>query len=342
MKCARRPQTLAIDDRMERFGGATLYKGSSLEAYESWLPPDCIISDGPYGLGKFPGEPKTPEGLGEWYAAHAAAWYRFAKHGTTLWFWNTELGWAKVHPVLELHGWEYQELVIWDKGLAHVAGNVNSKTIRGLPVVTEVAARYTKRLMLDDAEGRQLSAKEWLRNEWLRSGLPLYQANLATNTANAATRKYLTQCHLWYFPPGEAVVAMARWCEKYGRRTSRPYFSIDGKRPITAREWEELRAPWNHKHGITNVWSSPPVHNGERFKIGSAYLHANQKPLALMRRQIELSTRPGQVIWEPFGGLCSASVAAVELGRLAYAAEVNPDYAVAAAARLGAMVSMSR
>jgi site-specific DNA-methyltransferase (adenine-specific) len=29
------------------------------------------------------------------------------------------------------------------------------------------------------------------------------------------------------------------------------------------------------------------------------------------------------MVWEPFGGLCTASVAAAELGRRAFAAEIN-------------------
>jgi DNA modification methylase len=99
-----------------------------------------------------------------------------------------------------------------------------------------------------------------------------------------------------------------------------------------------LRAKWYHVHGITNVWQEPPVHNGERFKVGSSYLHANQKPLNLMKRQIVATTDVGEVVWEPFGGLCSASVAAVCMGRRSHAAELNPKYFQAAVTRLTAAI----
>lgn len=33
---------------------------------------------------------------------------------------------------------------------------------------------------------------------------------------------------------------------------------------------------------------------------------------------------PGDVLWEPFGGLCTASIAAAEIGRRAFAAEIRP------------------
>jgi hypothetical protein len=323
--------------RLVRLGNASLYNGDALDAYDEWLPPACIISDGPYGLGKFPGEPNSPDGLAEWYAPHAAAWARRAQPFTTLWFWNSEIGWAKSHPALELHGWQYEETIVWDKGIAHVAGNCNSKTIRGVPVVTELAVRYTRKVTLETGDGGQLPIKEWLRAEWQRSGRPMYESNKACGVVNAATRKYLTQCHMWYFPPGYAVVGMSKWCARHGAKTERPYFSLDGKTPPTADTWDRLRAKWTHVHGLTNVWQEPPVHNGERVRVaGSAsrYLHANQKPLTLMERQILASTSPNDVVWEPFGGLCSATVAAVKLGRVAHAAEMNREFFDAAVARV--------
>jgi DNA modification methylase len=53
-----------------------------------------------------------------------------------------------------------------------------------------------------------------------------------------------------------------------------------------------------------------------------------------MERLITAVTEPGDVVWEPFGGLCSASVAAVTLGRRAFAAETDPQFADLAAERL--------
>jgi hypothetical protein len=324
------------DDRTLRLGSVSLFHGDALEAYETWLPPTVIIADGPYGLGKFPGEPVTPDGLAEWYAPHAAAWAKHAQPFTTLWFWNSEIGWAKAHPALELNGWQYEETMIWDKGIAHIAGNVNSRTIRGLPVVTEVAVRYTRKATLPTLDGHQIPFKEWLRYEWQRSGLPLSQSNEACSVKNAATRKYLTQCHLWYFPPGEAVVAMAKWCTRYGAKTARPYFSIDGVNPPTAEKWDRMRAKWTHVHALTNVWNEPPVHGAERVKKphGTGYLHANQKPITLMERQIIASSDPDDVVWEPFGGLMSASVAAIRTGRRAHSAELNGEFFEAASLRI--------
>ncbi|MHA7146468.1 DNA methyltransferase [Arthrobacter sp. TmT3-37] len=328
-------------------GAFTFHSGNSLEAYANWDTPDTIISDGAYGVRGFRGDTVDASGLEDWYRPHVQAWSKHVKPATSLWFWNTEVGWATVHPLLLAHGWEYVELITWDKGLSHIAGNVNGLTIRQMPVVTEVSALYRRRIELPAADGRTLPVKEWLRTEWLRSGLPLNRSNEACGVKNAATRKYLTQDWLWYWPPGSMVELMAKYTRHHGQITSRPYFSLDGETPVTAESWDALRATWNHAHGLTNVWQRPPLHDSERLKgamersaprtykpTRASATHLNQKPLEFMVRQVEATTSQGDVVWEPFGGLASASVAAVSTGRRAFAAEVDIAFQGLACERL--------
>ena len=45
-----------------------------------------------------------------------------------------------------------------------------------------------------------------------------------------------------------------------------------------------------------------------------------------MKLIIEATSDEGDVIWEPFGGLFSASVAAWHCGRRAFAAEIDSTY----------------
>lgn len=187
-------------------GSAHIELVDAATRYSHWPAPTVIVSDGPYGLALFPGDPPTPNGLAAWYAPHIAAWAQYALPETTLWFWNTEIGWATVHPVLALHGWKYRALHVWDKGIGHIAGNVNSKTIRGFPVATEVCAQYVREVRLPTDDGQSLPMQQWLRREWLRSGLPLNKTNEACGVKNAATRKYFTDDHLWYFPPPDIAI----------------------------------------------------------------------------------------------------------------------------------------
>lgn len=314
-----------------------LHHGDVCEVYDAWPEPDLIISDGAYGISGFRGDAKNYAELPQWYEPHLKEWQAKAKRSTSLWFWNTEVGWATIHPLLIASGWEYVQLVVWDKGLAHVAGNSNGETLRQLPVVTEVAALYRRKPVFCDVTGKLCAAQEWLRAEWLRSGLPLSKANEACGVKNAATRKYLTADYMWYWPLGEAVARMACYCEQYGAPSSQPYFSLDGINPITAELWDAQRATWHHKNGMTNVWARPPLASNERFRgrlTSRSAAHLNQKPLDLMINQIAATTDRKQVVWEPFGGLASASVASVMLGRYAYVAEVDENFVSVAKLRL--------
>lgn len=312
---------------------AAIFLGDAMSYYGKWPRPTVILSDGPYGLGSYPGDPPTPDALAEFYAPHVAAWSEYALPSATLWFWNSELGWANTHSLIASGGWEYRSCHIWDKGIGHIAGNCNGQTLRKFPVTTEVCVQYVKQVTFR-VNGHTLSMKQWLRHEWHRSGLPLSMTNEACGVKNAATRKYFTQCHMWYFPPPEAFEAIVQYANKHGKRDGRPYFSLDGKQPITGKQWEGMRAKFNFRNGITNVWQAPAVRGSERLKKNYKCLHMNQKPLKILEMCIEATSDAGDVVWEPFGGLCSATIAAHRLGRRAFAAEVNPQYFELAMKRL--------
>lgn len=296
--------------------------GDSLTHYDSWPAPGCIVSDGAYGVLGFEGDTSDHTGMAEWYEPHVAAWSRKATPQTVLWFWNSEIGWAAVHPVLERAGWRYVNANIWDKGLAHIAGNVNTTRIRRFPVVSEVCVQYVFEARIDG-----LLLKHWLLREWKRTGLPLRQANVACGVADAAVRKYLDQGHLWYWMPKEMFQLLSEYANKNGKAEGRPYFSADGVAPMTGDDWAKTRSSFSCPHGVTNVWQRPPLKGAERIKTrgdSGRAVHLNQKPLDLMSRII--GAVPEGVVWEPFGGLFSASVAARRLGRQSYAAETDSTY----------------
>lgn len=324
-------------------GAVSVHLGLAENFYAGWPAPTCIIADGPYGVSGFPGDAHTPAALAGWYEPHVKAWSGRATPETTLWFWNTEAGWAAVHPVLVANGWEYRCCNIWDKGLGHIAGNANTRTLRKFPVVTEVCVHYVKAAQFK-VGGGALSMQAWLRHEWKRSGLPLRLANAACGTLNAATRKYLTADHLWYYPPPEAFAKLAAYANEHGDPQGRPYFSVDGKSPIPARKWAKLRAKFKCELGVTNVWREPQVSGAERIqgaRSGMRYkfrsLHGSQKPLKFIDRIIRASTDRGDAVWEPFGGLCPGAVVSHLLGRKYHAAEMNSEFYEAAVKRLAAL-----
>lgn len=71
--------------------GIHIYHGDVSRHYAKWPSPTVIISDGPYGLASFPGDPPTVDSLVDFYEPHVKAWSDCALPSATLWFWNSEL-----------------------------------------------------------------------------------------------------------------------------------------------------------------------------------------------------------------------------------------------------------
>lgn len=315
--------TLTTKPEVKRWtdNNITLCLGNSLDHYESWATPNVIVSDGAYGILGFEGDTSSHLDLPHWYEPHIKAWSERATAQTTLWFWNSEIGWAAVHPVLERYGWRYVNANVWNKGKAHIAGNVNTAKIRRFPVVTEMCVQYVFEPRIDG-----LTLQHWLYREWKRTGLPLKKANEACGVVNVATRKYLDQGHLWYYPPPEMFVKLANFANQYGDPSGYPYFSQDGISAMNLEEWEAMRSTFHCPMGVMNVWERNPLKGEERIKTNGKAAHLNQKPLDLMRLIIEASSNTGHVIWEPYGGLFSASLAAKQTGRKAFAGEIDQTY----------------
>ncbi len=315
-------RNIAPETSLWRDDFVSLSFGDSLDYYSKWEQPTVIISDGAYGILGFEGDTSDHLNIPNWYEPHVAQWSKFAQPNTTLWFWNSEIGWAAAHPIIEKHGWRYVGANIWDKGKAHIAGNVNTGRIRQFPVVTEVCIQYVFEPHING-----MVLKKWLLHEWKRTGLPNRVANIACGVADAATRKYLDQGHLWYFPPPDKFTMLASYANEHGRLEGKPYFSLDGNRPLSGEEWANMRSKFRCPHGVTNVWARGPLAGTERVRVPAGKsVHLNQKPLDLMERIIEASSEEGDVIWEPFGGLFTGALAARNLRRLAFAAETDATY----------------
>jgi site-specific DNA-methyltransferase (adenine-specific) len=95
-----------------------------------------------------------------------------------------------------------------------------------------------------------------------------------------------------------------------------------------------MRAKFTCEHGLTNVWREPAVRGSERLKEGMRALHTNQKPLELVELTLRLCTDPGDIVWEPFGGLCTTAIACHRLKRQCRSAEIDEEFFQLAISRL--------
>lgn len=73
-------------------------------------------------------------------------------------------------------------------------------------------------------------------------------------------------------------------------------------------------------------WRLPICNGRERLRSKGAKAHATQKPEALLRRIVLASTRPGDVVLDPFFGTGTTGVVAKRLGRRWIGIEREPGY----------------
>ena len=95
------------------------------------------------------------------------------------------------------------------------------------------------------------------------------------------------------------------------------------------REYEDLRRPFRLKRTgpVSDVWNFDTV-------APYAGKHPCEKPQALLRHMIDASSRPGDLILDPFAGSGSTLIAARDAGRRAVGIEMDLDYCRRIADRL--------
>jgi modification methylase len=98
--------------------------------------------------------------------------------------------------------------------------------------------------------------------------------------------------------------------------------------------YEALKAG-NEDIQVRSDWTIPLCTGEERLKgRDGKKLHPTQKPEALLARVILSSSRPGDLILDPFCGTGTTGAAAKRLGRQFIGIERDPAYAAAAEARI--------
>ncbi|NLF51401.1 MAG: site-specific DNA-methyltransferase [Leptolinea sp.] len=90
----------------------------------------------------------------------------------------------------------------------------------------------------------------------------------------------------------------------------------------------------NEELQMRSDWYLPLCVGRERLRANGAKLHPTQKPAALLYRVLAASTRPGDVVLDPFFGTGTTGEAAIRLGRHWIGMEKEPQYIKHARERL--------
>ena len=156
--------------------------------------------------------------------------------------------------------------------------------------------------------------------------------DLCRESVRVARRWVLMTCDWRHAALAENSECGVIRCGVWVKPNAAPQFT--GDRPGTG--WEAVlmlhrkgKKRWNGG-GHHAVWT----HGVERGNV-----HPTQKPLALVRRWVELFTDPGETILDPFAGSGTTGIAAEREGRKAILIEKDPRYAQTIRRRLTGAVT---
>jgi site-specific DNA-methyltransferase (adenine-specific) len=115
----------------------------------------------------------------------------------------------------------------------------------------------------------------------------------------------------------------------YGWKPGASHYFVARRDLITITEDEDLDlnalTKQELKDLLQKILDLPTTDIHEDKPLRSAD-HPTMKPLKLMGRLIKNSTRPGEVVLDPFGGSGSTMMAAEQLGRACFMVELDPAY----------------
>ncbi|KEQ09169.1 site-specific DNA-methyltransferase [Pseudorhizobium pelagicum] len=118
--------------------------------------------------------------------------------------------------------------------------------------------------------------------------------------------------------------------------------SRDAKAKSYTFNYDALKAS-NDDVQMRSDWLFPICSGGERLKGGDGKkVHPTQKPEALLARVIMASTKPGDVILDPFFGTGTTGAVAKRLGRNFVGIEREQDYIDAASERIAAVEPLGK
>jgi adenine-specific DNA-methyltransferase len=336
-------RALGMSVRVEQIGDATLYLARCEDVLPTLSGMDAVITDPPYhGVKReaWDNQWKTDADFLAWGGSICQLIHGVTEPSASLyWFASPQMA-SRLEIVI---GERFRVLnnIVWDKsgGRKGVGGSgIDVTALRGF------WSANTERIIFAEHFGADSAAKgesgyvakcdelrgfvfeplrAYLDGERKRAGIDKADCNAACGFSRSAggmaSRHYFSRSQ-WALPTEAHYRALQELFNRNGGEyLRREYEHLRREYEHLRREYEHLRRPFflSPEDEWGDVW---------RFGIERGSEHPTQKPIALMRHIVKVSSRPGHIIIDPFTGSGTTGVACMHLGRRFVGIERDPKY----------------
>lgn len=296
-----------------------------------------IVADPPYGMGKEAAGVENDNLYAEKLAAFQLAWWStwrpYLANNASAYIWgNPEELWRfwYLGGLAESERLTLRNEIVWSKGSAC---GMNSDLMRIFPPSTERCLFF---MLGAQGFGNVNKADFWQGFEELRAELDAEVKRAGWSPADVKRITGVGMYGHWFSQSQWTMIPEKHYkalqAAGAGEFFAKPYAELraryDAKMNATQEErlapkheFLALRAYFDNAHDVmTDVWEFGRVPGEER------YGHATPKPVDMMARCLKSSSRPGDVVLEPFAGSGSTLIAAEATGRACYTMEIAPAY----------------
>lgn len=308
-----------------------LYHGDALEIMEG-IPAgsvDLIFADPPYNISKADWD--KIDNYHEWCSEWILSCCKVLKPNGAFWVSHSvpeEL--VYISTAIKEHGKNRINWITWDKynGNHSQKGFLDGYTILEANRSFHQMAEY---LICHADEGEWISQcdkkrgfifepiRKYLADEIKKSGIFLDNMPkiLGFKSGDWIVKHYIERTQ-WRMPPEKHYKKLQDGLNKNngGGYLRREYEDLRREYEDLRREYEDLRYTFNNPGKTSSVWPIPP----------ESSWHPTTKPKKLMRRIINTTSNPGDLIFEPFGGSIPGCRVAHETKRKWMASEKKLNY----------------
>jgi len=270
---------------------------------------DLIIADPPYNIGKDKWD--RVDNYHSWLLKVFKECERVLKDNGTFWYFHINFNDLSImHELLKKHtSFRHKQLIIINKGLGSVAGRCNMEVLRSFPRATEYLQFYT----FEDVTGSEMLNDEYAKMNPMAKYLKFEFERAKVNNKEIAK--------LFPSKTGGMTGCVSNWLLGFNFPLEEQYNKIrdylNGE--YLRKEYEDLRYTFNLPLSVTDVWD---INFYNEFIDG----HKTPKPVTLIKRIIQTTSKPGDIILDPFLGSGTTLRACRETGRVGLGFEIEKDY----------------